>query len=204
MSRLPVLGSEQRSSEQDAVVAKITGGKRAGVHGRSDLVDDEGGLRGPFNAMLYNPALGDAMQALGAAIRFETSLPGRLRELAILTIAVRWQSQYEWYAHEPLARADGLTSAVIEALQAGAKPVFEADDEALVFRFACELLDTRSVSDITYAEAIDALGAQGVVELVAVLGNYTLVSMVLNTFDVGLPGDARAPFRSVAARSGEV
>ena len=194
MSRLPLLGNDERTAEQDAVVARITGGKRASVHGRSDLQDEAGALRGPFNAMLYNPALGDAMQALGAAIRFETSLPGRLRELAILTVAVRWQSQYEWYAHEPIARAEGLTADVLVALQAGAKPAFEASDEALVFRFASELLDTRAVSDDLYAEAVSLLGAQAVVELVAVLGNYTLVSMVLNTFDVGLPGDAPAPF----------
>lgn len=194
MSRLPLIGQGSLTPEQDAVYQKIISGKRKSLHGRSDMQHADGALRGPFNAMLYNPVLGDAMQTFSAAIRFETELDDRLRELAILIVAVRWQSQYEWFAHERIAREVGIGDAVIDALHAGAKPDFERDDEALVYAFTTELLDQRRVGSEIYARAVEALGHQGVVELVATLGNYTLVSMVLNCFEVPIPDGATLPF----------
>ena len=118
---------------------------------------------------------------------FESTLPPQLRELGILIVAAKWKAQYEWWAHERIARQEGLDEQIIESVKAETAPDFSNPTEAVVYNFARELLDEHRVSEVLYAEAVDLLGETGVVELVILLGYYTLVSMTLNVFDVSVP-----------------
>jgi 4-carboxymuconolactone decarboxylase len=120
-------------------------------------------------------------------VRFNSTLPPRLFELAVLITASTWKAQFEWYAHAPLARRAGLADDVIAALLKGERPRFAQADEAAVYDFATELYARRRVGDAAYAAALAALGERGVVELVGVLGYYALVSMTLNVFGVEVP-----------------
>lgn len=193
MSRLPILTTAGRNPEQQRLFETITGGTRGKVHRTSKLADDEGRLSGPFNAMLYAPALGDTAQRLGYQLRFESSLPGARRETAILTVAQFWRANYEWYAHAPIGRKEGLSDAAIAAIKKGNSPD-EDNDQSSVHRFVSELLATRRVSDQTYAATLKLLGEEGTVELVMLTGYYGLVSATLNVFEVQLPAGQTPPF----------
>lgn len=151
-------------------------------------------LGGPFNVLLRSPELGNLAQKLGEHIRFRSSLPPRLNEMAILMTARWWSSQYEWFAHRPLAANAGLDASVIDAIQAGRRPERMQPDEAVVYDFSTELRDRRRVSDDTFQRAQEAFGEQGVVDLVGVMGYYDLVSMVLNVDRYPLPDGAVPPF----------
>ena len=154
-------------------------------------------MSGPFNAWLRSPVLGEAAQRLGEAVRFESTLPPQLRELEILIVAAKWKAQYEWWAHERIARREGLDEGVIASVKAETSPDFSNPIEGLVYNFARELLDQHRVSDHLYDEAVELLGEAGVVELVILLGYYTLVSMTLNVFEVPVPSGADAPFADI-------
>lgn len=119
MTRLPRLTPDELDLDQRPLYDAITGGPRAGGPQLFALTDTEGRLNGPFNAMLFAPGVGAALQELGSAIRYRTSLSGRIRELAILAVAAHWDSAFERYAHEPIGRAAGLTDAEIAAVGAG-------------------------------------------------------------------------------------
>ena len=175
MSRIPALAEKDMTEAQRRVVAAIRSGPRGSA------------ARGPFLAWLASPELADRAQHLGAYLRFETSVAARLKELAILTVARRWTAQFEWYAHKTFALDAGLSNAVIDAIEARRRPDFSHDDEAAVYDFCKELHETRRVSDARFAAAKTHLGQAGVVELVGVLGYYTLVSMTLNVFEVPMP-----------------
>ena len=188
MSRLPLLRREQLDQPQAALFDALTGGLRGGR-----IIDAEGGLTGPYNVWLYSPAIGDATQQLGAALRFRSSLPAPLLELAILITAREWTAQFEWWAHAKLAEQAGLDAAIIEAIKARRRPAFSEPGQETVYEFCHELLDTRRVSRPVYARAGALLGEAGVVELVSLLGYYALISMTLNVFEVALPAGAGAP-----------
>ncbi len=194
MSRLSYLQPDQLNATQQRIFAAVTKGKRATAHVSSDLSTTGGGLRGPFNAFLHAPEVGDPAQSLGEAIRFKTALPGKLREIAILLVAAQWTAQYEWWAHAKLARDEGLPDAIIDAIKAGTPPPLEDDNQATVYEFTRELLGSHHVNDATYKATVAAIGEQQTVELVSLLGYYTLVSMVLNTFEVPLPEGEVQPF----------
>lgn len=146
-----------------------------------------GSIRGPFVPWLHSPELARRAQRLGEFARFHTTLPERLKELAVLCTARHWAAQFEWWAHAPLAIKAGLPEAVVEAIAHDRPPAFEAADEAAVYAFAQELYATRRISDATYRAVEDLVGARGAVELVGVLGYYALVSMTLNVFEVPAP-----------------
>ncbi len=171
MTRFEPPKPETYSADQTPVAERIASGPR-------------GGLRGPLAMWLHRPQMAEHAQALGAYCRYSSSLPARLSELAILITAVHWQADYEWAAHEPAAHKAGLSGAVIEALRKGHMPAFSNDDEAAVYHFATELLKNRAVADATFATAQEALGQEAVVDLVAVLGYYALISMTINAFDI--------------------
>lgn len=196
MKRIPLLLPENFTEAQQNLFDNITGGKRSAGRAPDSLLTPEGGLKGPFNALLFSPAFGEAVQRLGAVVRFENSLPAPLRELAILTVAAQWQAQYEWWAHAKIARQEGLDEGIIAALKAGHLPDFKQPAEAVVYHFAWELLNQQQVSDQGYEAAVELLGEAGVVELVILLGYYTLVAMSLNVFKVPLPEDEKLPFAS--------
>jgi 4-carboxymuconolactone decarboxylase len=148
------------------------------------------GMRGPFSALLYSPEIGDCAQQLGAKVRFHNSLPEKLKELAILLVGRFWTAQFEWYAHRRLALEAGLDAAVTDAIADGKRPAKMSDDEAAIYTFCTELLDTREVSDAAFAGVKDRFGERGVVDLICTMGYYGLVSMTLNVNRYPLPADA--------------
>ena len=149
-------------------------------------------MNGPFNVMLRAPVMGDFAQELGAQVRFNSSLPPPLREMAILMAARHWTSHYEWNAHKTAALAANLDPAIVAAIAAGERPRSMQANEAALHRFCAELLTTKRVGDDTFAAATAAFGDQGVAEIIFTLGYYSLVSMLLNVDEYPLP-DGVAP-----------
>ena len=194
MSRISYITPENFTEAQQYLFKSITGGKRGEGRAPEDLLNAEGGMSGPFNAWLRSPVLGEAAQRVGEAVRFESALPPQLRELAILVVAAKWKAQYEWWAHERIARREGLDEGVIESVKAETLPDFSNSTESVVYNFARELLDEHRVSDHLYDKAVELLGEARVAELVILLGYYTLVSMTLNVFEVPVPVGEDAPF----------
>jgi len=137
-------------------------------------------VNGPFNVLLRSPEIGDLGQEFGGAARFKSSLPQRLYELAILVTARHWTAQYEWQAHHRSALQAGLSAAICDAIATGRRPASMQKDEEAVYNFVSELLNTKQVSDATFAQAKNAFGEKGVVDIIAVTGWYSIVSMMLN------------------------
>jgi 4-carboxymuconolactone decarboxylase len=192
--RFPRIPTDQLTPEQRALAAAIQGGPRAAVPGRDNSIG------GPFNPWLRSPAIGDRLQALGAQLRFHSSIPAALNEFAILITAREWSSQYEWYAHHRLAMAAGLPASVAADLAQGKRPEGMNEDQRLVYEFCTELHRTRFVSDATFAAVKQRFGEQGVIDLIAVSGYYVAVSMTLNTARVGLPDGVAPPLPPLPAR----
>lgn len=198
--RMPYLTRAELNEEQRQLYEAITSGRRgqggqSGESGRLRLeVSKEGGLIGPFNAWLRSPKIGHAAQQLGEALRFGSSLPNHLLEIAILVTAREWRARFEWWAHARLAQHAGVDPAIIESIRLGEVPAFSDPDQELVYRVSRELLATREVSEALYERAIERLGENGVVELVNLLGYYGMVSMTLNVFEVPLPPGEPDPF----------
>lgn len=159
------------------------------------IVASRGSMNGPFNAWLRHPELADRLQKLGEQIRYHSSLPGALNEFAILITARHWTSQFEWYAHYPLAMKAGLAPAIAADLAAGKRPAGMSDDEAAVFDFSKALHDSGNVDDATYERVLGRFGEKGVVDLIAVNGYYDLVSMTLNVARVSVPAGEPLPLR---------
>jgi len=131
--------------------------------------------------------MGDFAQKFGASMRFHSSMPPRLNEMAIIITARHWTSHYEWYAHRRAAQQAGLNPAIIEAIAAGRRPAAMQPDEEAVYDFCTELLTNKQVSDKTFQAAKDKFGERGVVDLIGVTGYYQLVSMLLNVDRYPLP-----------------
>ncbi len=144
-------------------------------------------LGGPFNVLLRSPEMGDMAQELGAYARFNSSLPGKLREMAIIMTARFWMSHFEWYAHKNAALGEGLDPAIVEAIATGQRPPAMDADETVIYDFVNELLNDKRVSDEAFSAAIDALGESGVVDVIGTVGYYGLVSLVLNADQYPLP-----------------
>lgn len=151
-----------------------------------------GGVRGPLSIWLHRPELAARAQELGRYCRYDSSLEPRLSELAILTMARHWGAEYEWAAHVPEALKAGLAPEVIEAIRTGMTPPYADRAEGVVHRVSRAVLQTRQVSDPLYAEAVEVLGAERLVDLIGILGYYTLISMTLNVFRVP-PPEGRTP-----------
>jgi len=153
------------------------------------------GLGGPYNPLLRSPVMGQNMFDLMAYLRWKTSVPLRLNELAILIIARQWRSQVEWYAHAPIALRSGLAQAVIDELKANTRPASLQADEAAVYDFVTELTKQHRVSDATFARTKDILGEQGVVDLTVVTGTYVTVAMLLAMAEQSVPPGKEEPFK---------
>jgi 4-carboxymuconolactone decarboxylase len=162
------------------------------------LSGERHGTDGPFNVLLRSPEMGDMAQKLGAQIRFHSSLPDKLRELAIITTGRYWSAEYEWYAHKRLAAQAGVSQATVDSIAQGKRPTSMSADEAIVYDFCAELLNTKQVSDATFAAAKTKLGERGVVDLIAVVGYYHLVSMLLNVDRYPLPQGATPELKPIA------
>ena len=195
MGRLAPVTFEQLNDDQRALWENITTGPRGNPerpHG--GLAGEDGALIGPFNALFQSPQIGDAVQQLGAALRYGTSLPADLLEVAILTVGGEWRANFEFWAHARLGAAAGVPRAAIEAIRNGETPQFDDPRHAAVYAFGRELIETRRVSDERYAALKALVGERGVFEVASVMGYYALVSIALNTFDVGMPPGVDAPF----------
>ena len=175
--RFKPLSLEEMTPEQRRMAENVLAGPRKG-------------LRGPFSTFLYSPETGDHAQKLGAQVRFHNSLPEKLKELAILVVARFWTAQYEWYAHHKMALEAGLDPAIAAAIADGKRPAKLAEDEAAIYAFCTELLETREVSDASFAAVKQRFGEKGVVDLICTMGYYCLVSMTLNVNRYPLPADA--------------
>jgi 4-carboxymuconolactone decarboxylase len=182
-TRFPPLTPEEMTDEQRAVVEAIQAGPRGA------------GLRGPFNALLRSPVLCDLVQRVGAYVRFGTSLPAPLNELAICMAGRKWGAQYEFYAHRRLGIDAGLNPAILDAVAVGQRPTDMSDDEIIVYEFVTDLLSTGQVSDARYGAAMGRFGERGIMDMVGAVGYYSLVSMVLNVARVPLPEGETAPLK---------
>jgi 4-carboxymuconolactone decarboxylase len=150
--------------------------------------------RGPFAVWMHAPEFGHFAQALGGHCRYNTALPPRLSEFAILCTARLWRAQYEWFAHAPMAEKAGVKSKTIEDLRLGRLPTSAAKDERAIYDFIQELYKTKRVSDRTYKRVHSFLGDAAAVELVGILGYYALISMTLNVFRMWPPENQKLAF----------
>jgi 4-carboxymuconolactone decarboxylase len=185
-ARIPRLTPSALDDEQRALYDAITGGRRAQGPQVFRLADPEGRLEGPFNAFLLQPRLGSALQALGSSVRYDTGLGDRCREIAILVVAAHWRSDFEWYAHEAVARSVGLTDAELAAVRDGSHAAL-AGREALVARTVAALLTRGDLEDAEYREAVEHLGPAGLFELLTLVGYYATLALQLRVFRVPAP-----------------
>jgi len=181
-TRFPRLTPEQMNPLQREVAAEITAGPR-------------GEVRGPFIAWIHHPELARRLQALGEQLRWKSTLPQALVELAVLITARRWTCQHEWYMHEKLARKAGLEGALIDALAKKEKPAKLSADEAMVVAFCNDLHASGRAGDPAFDAVVKRFGREGALELVAISGYYSLMAMVLNTAGMPLPDNAPHPLR---------
>jgi 4-carboxymuconolactone decarboxylase len=166
-ARMPALERAQMNEAQRAAADELIAGPRRGV-------------TGPFIALLRSPELMGHLQKVGEFLRFRSSLPPRLSEFATLVVARHWAQQFEWQVHRPLALQAGVAAETLAALREGRRPSDMNEDEALIHDFLTELNATKGVSDATYEACRARIAETGVVELTALAGYFSLVSMVLN------------------------
>ena len=153
-----------------------------------------GRFGGPFQLLIRAPEICEHAAKLGEHLRWGTSLPDRLSELAIITTARFWRAQYEWFAHAPLAEKAGVPAVAVEAIRRGETSSFMQKDEALVHRICTELFKTQRLSDASFTEAVTSLGETGLIEVIGIIGYYTLIGNTLNVFQVALPEGEKPPF----------
>jgi len=181
--RMPPLSTDQLTDEQKQALA--------------EFVAARGQPTGPWIALLRSPELMKRTRGLSDYLRFESVLPGYLREFVILMTARQWGQNYEWNAHLPLAIDEGFSAEMAQAIAEGRRPEGMVEEEAILYDLVLELQRNHGVSDVTYDRAVERFGEQGVVEAVSLVGYYTMISMILNTARTPLPADAvpaLAPF----------
>ena len=174
--RMPPLSTDQLTEEQ--------------AHALAEFVAARGQPTGPWIAFLRSPELMTRTRALSDYLRFESVLPGYLREFVILMTARQWGQSYEWNAHYPLAIDEGFSAEMAQAIAEGRRPEGMLEEEEILYDFCIELQRNHGVSDATYERAVERFGEQGVVETVSLVGYYTMISMVLNTARTPLPSGA--------------
>ncbi len=179
--RLPPIPSDEMTPAQRRAADALVHGPR-------------GALFGPFVPMLRSPQLMDRAQRLGEYLRYDSAMPQRLRELAILVTARHFRQAYEWHVHAPAAAKAGLAAPTIAAIAAGRRPDTLQADEAIVYDFCTELHREHRVSDATYAGALALLKETGVIDLCGVCGYYGLLALIMNVARTPLPQGAAAPW----------
>ncbi|MGW1469253.1 carboxymuconolactone decarboxylase family protein [Streptomyces sp. NPDC001493] len=181
--RLPVLRTEEMNEHQQELHARITARR--------------GGVRGPFRVWLQSPELCERVESLGAFVRFDSDLPKHLRELTLLMAARNWDAQYSWNAHVKAAVEAGVPAAAVEAIAERRTPEFDDEADTAFYTFCQEVLEKHFVSDETFAAAHRHFGSQGLVDAIGSLGNFTMLGMCLNTFQVDLQADREPPFPDI-------
>jgi len=180
MARLHLPSVDEMTPEQREVHDEIVSGIR-------------GSLVGPLRAVIHSPDLARRWSRLGEYLRFSTSLPKKLNELAIIVTGRRWNSQLEFLIHAQAAKAAGLDPACIEAIRRAEPPTFADESEAEIYEFTRLLQQTGTVDESLHASVMKRWGARGVVELTGVIGYYTMVSMMLNAQEIPIPADMEPP-----------
>jgi 4-carboxymuconolactone decarboxylase len=181
--RFPQLTIDQLNDSQNPLAAQI-------------MKVSKVGLGGPYNPLLRSPVLGQKMFDLLYYLRWQTSVPLKLNEFAILIIGRQWRSQVEWFAHAPLAIAAGLSPAIVAELKLGKRPSSMPPEESVVYDFVTELTTKHAVSDTTFDRAKELLGEQQVVDLTAVAGTYITIAMILAMAQESVPAGEELPFKS--------
>ncbi|MFT4082254.1 MAG: hypothetical protein QM638_06685 [Nocardioides sp.] len=181
--RLPQLQPETMTERQREVAGRIAGRR--------------GAVRGPFQVWLNSPEACDRVEALGAFLRFDSSIPLRLRELSLLLAARNWDAQYSWNAHVDKAVSEGIPQAAVDAIARKETPVFTREEDTVFYEFCTEILTEHFVTDETFAAALAIFGPEGLVDTVASLGNFTMLGMCLNAFQVDLQADREPPYPDI-------
>lgn len=174
MDRMPPLPADRLTGAQKEAAAEFRTNRNQDVFG-------------PFVPLSRSPDLMRAASKMGLHLRYGNSLPRDVSEFAILLQSRRWTQQYEWYVHEPDARAAGLPADIIEAVADGRRPEGMTEGMEVVYDFSTELNEARSVGDRTYARMVGMYGEQGVMDLVGLNGYYAFIAMVLNVARTPLP-----------------
>jgi 4-carboxymuconolactone decarboxylase len=185
--RFPLLAPHELSDQQRDLYAAITGPPRG--TGRFSIVDEAGRLTGPFNALLYAPAIGNAVQDLGAVLRFGGSLPDRTRELVICAVAAELESAYEWYAHSRVATSVGISDTELKKLHDGELPDTLDAGESAALGLTRALLGGTAVGEEIHATALEHFGHAGMTELSVLVGYYRMLAGILAAGDVPVPPD---------------
>ena len=172
--RMPPIAPSQQTEAQKKAIEEFRAARKTGISG-------------PFVPLLRSPEVMNRARAMGDYLRFNSVLPPRLSEFAILITARRWTQNYEWDAHSQLALQGGLSPDIVKALADGRRPDRMAEDEDILYTFCDELHRNQSISDATYARAVGRFGEQGVIDILGISGYYTLLAMVLNTARTPLP-----------------
>jgi 4-carboxymuconolactone decarboxylase len=181
MERMPDTRPRSLTAEQRAVHDAIVAGPR-------------GRVPAPLMVWLASPPMADIAQRLGTFCRFDSTIPRRLAEIAIVTTAAYWKAGFEWQPHAAEAVKHGISAQVLEAIRTGRQPEFETAEDAAVHAFARELLTTQGASDATFAQVRAVLGERATVELVGTIGYYTMISLTIATFQVPLEIPGPDPF----------
>ena len=182
---MPPIPAGQMTPAQREVAKEMAAGRR-------------GAVIGPFIPALRSPEFTSRLQKVGEYLRYDAALPPPLREMAILLTAREWSQNFEWDAHATLAEQAGLPRGIIDAIAIGRRPSAMTPEEALVYGFFMELQQTRAMTDTTYADAVAALGEQGVIDLVGIIGYYTTLAMILNVARTPLPEGKTPALRPLA------
>ena len=181
MARFYGVDEKEMSARQREVADRMIAGGRGHAGGLMAL-------------WLHQPDYADHVQEVGEYLRFKATLPGNVREMIILIVARDWRCYHEWLVHEPIARKNGLSGDVIEAIRAGSDPHFEDDAEAAVYDYVKTLLEKRRVSDAQFDAVREKFGVPGVIEVSGLIGHYIVGAAILNAAEHDLPSGVSAPF----------
>lgn len=191
--RLPWLRPQDLTEDQAEVYRSITQGLRATNGARRQLTSQAGCLEGPFNALLFNPKIGGAVEALGAAVRYRSVLTDRQREIATLEVATALRSEYEWHVHAFLGRQARLSDDELDALRNGKEAESFGPAERAIRRAARSAAEHGDISDAAWGELSNFIGAAGCVDLLVLVGYYWLLALNLRALRVPLPADGKYP-----------
>lgn len=165
--RMPPIPADKMTDAQKKAAEELKSGPR-------------GDLIGPFIPLLRSPEFMSRLQKAGEYLRYNTKLGSNISEFIILMTARHWTQQFEWDSHEDLAKRAGVKPEIITAIAEGRRPAGMSADEEIIHDFCTELLHHQSVSDATYAQAINRFGEQGVIDITGLCGYYSLIGMIMN------------------------
>lgn len=182
MSRFPEISPNDYTEEQNELAQKVA--------------TSRGSMRGPFVPALHSPGVLRAIEATGAYVRFQNSLPDDIKELATIVLARFWGAQYEWYAHARLALQAGIEPEIVEAIRKGEAPKELTPAQAAVYNFCVELSGSHAIHDKTFEAVASRFGTRGVMDLIGICGHYSMISMILNVAQVPTP-DGSVPLAPI-------